>query len=808
MEVYIDIEFPLSVGRYSEKGGTLSSEQYLPYILSIGNLSLNIGDDHSFEVSNVPIVFDDIDNHFRNKFADDIDKNIQGSLVKFYQLNGTKITTLKIWDYQFLDRKFQINCTNKIGELWNDFTEKITFEEFPNTSSVDSVGQVIPDVYGEMATTAGGMIKGWQVEANKYLVNATVIGGSTLDAAYLEDGTDITGDCVLSATADGLRTTVTYNLTNPDSIICDITIGAFRANNVQDVLEANLNKWVGFNSGNYTANAALDTLLDGASYNNQFRGFANYVSKTGNELLKEFCDSYNVDWITNSDNEVEIKFIDINNLTANYTIQDNKAKEFSYTSNTDPEDYANKILSQGNYYYSTGVFNKQFEFDEFESQSVNGIRPVNLDAKFLKTDENIVWTAKYYAMFNKNPRQRAYTQMNTDDWFVEALEVGDLIEFKHPNDRLKGLTNILYQIKKVNINFQGSIVDLELWDIDYLKDIDTDVNLLIQPNINDGYLDYFDMSMTMDGTGNHVLNPALSIENSSTQVVFGDSSAHAWGSRRITSPDSVSWDIFGGTTNSTLSAYIFPIDWSNTFSDFQPIFHHWFDVNNSWRFGFESAGGGAGSTGKIQYLVRSGGADIDVATGATINPINNWIHVALCRVGLPVDRVGLYVNGVQDAYDLLSGAFATDGKLYIFGNNQNSTYLQGYVAEAFLTNNNFYGANPDAGLTDTITPHWSPLTQSADLKTMQVYNPRLGDELKRGRTYRIKWNIPGMVVNVTLVTTAGAFVKNLALGLSNQSYYDWTVDPAETIIDRKILVTLSGIAGTKFDHSDIFSVIA
>ncbi len=805
MEVYVEIDFPLSIGRYGMKGSTISNQQYLPYILSIGNLSLNIGDDHSFEVSNVPILFDDIDGHFRDRFASDIDKNIQGSLVKLYQSGGTKIATLKIWDYQFLDKKFQINCTNKIGELWNDFTEKITFEEFPNTSSANSVGQVIPDCYGEMATTSGGMIKGWQVEANKYLVNATVIGGSTLDAAYLEDGTDITGGCVLSTTADGLRTTVTYSATNPHAIICDITIGGYSGNDVQDVLEANLNKWVGFNSGNYTPKAGLNTFLDGANYNSHFLGYANYSAKTGEELLKHFCYSYNVDWITNSDNEVEIKWVDINNLTADYTIQDNKAKEFPYSSSTDPEDYANKILSQGNYYYNAGAYNKQFEFNEFESQSVYGIRPINIEAKFLKTDEDIVWTAKYYAMFNKNPRQRAYTQMNIDDWFGNSLEVGDLIDFKHPNDRLKGSADILYQIRKVNINFTSNIVDLELWDIDYLKNIDTDINLLIQSNAGNDYLDFFDMSMRMDGDGNHVLNPALSISNQNTQVLFQRSSIYAWGSRRMTTPNATEWDIVNSlANNATISIYLYVHDLSSTYTDAQNIVSHIQDNNNKWAFRLQTAGVGAGSNGKPQFFVSSGGVvDFTMVSNSALST-GQWYHVAFCKSG---SDMGLYIDGTQTAYTSLGTARNFNGLLYLFGDTVSSTtpFLQAYVSEFFLTNNNFYSATPVVGLADTITPFYQPLTQQADNKTLQVYNPRLSDTWTIGNTYRIKWNVPGLNVTIELWDSAGsggAWVADIAT-VQNKQYYDWdTTGAAANNRTIKVYDTDGNIS----DWSDVFTL--
>ena len=775
MEVYVKIEFPTEVCRYGTKSATVNSEQYISRILSVSDLSLNIGDDHSFEISNIDIVFDDIDNHFRNKFSDAINKDIQGSRVIFYNSSGTKLTTLKIWSYIFLpNSRFSITCTNKFGELTNDFTEKITFEEFPSTSSVDSVGEVIPDCYGEMAAaSAGGTVKCWQVEANKYLINSTVVAGSSIDAAYLEDGTDITASCVLSTTADGLRQVVNYSVTNPHFIVCDFTIGTYKSNNVQNVLAANLAKWVTFNSGNYTPNAALDTFFGGWGANSSFRYYANTAEKTGEELLKDFCDSHNVDWITNSDNEIEIKYIDINNLTSSYSIQDNKASEMPFSSSVDPEEYANKILMQGHFNDYTQSYQKQFEFNEFQSQSMYGIKPANISAKFLKVDELIVWASKYYAMFNKNPRQRAFTSMHIDDYFGNGLEPGDLIDFAHPDDRLKGGSSILYQIRKVSISFEGNMVNLELWDIDYLKNINTEINLLVQPNVSNNYLDYYDMSMTLDGNGNHILAPQLSILNSNTQVLFGNASCYAWGFRRITTPNHVNWDIVNSTTESaTLSCYLYVNDLGNTYTYAQPIFEHYQNDNNRWGLQLQ-ANGVLGSTGKLQFFITSGGVPIINIAGTTALATGQWYHVAMCK---NASDIGIYINGVQEAYATLANPYNFTGLLYLFGNNARTTpaYLQAYVAEAFLSNDNFYSAAPVVGVTDVVTPFWQPLTQEATNKTLTTYNPRTGDTWTIGNIYRVKWNVPGLNTVIELWDSSGAggaWVADLGTA-TNKQYID------------------------------------
>ena len=803
MDVYVKIEFPTAVEYYSKEGGTLSGKQYLPYILNLSNLSLNMGDDHSFEISNITILFDDISDHFRGKLADDIDKYMKGSPVILYQSDGTKITTLKIADYKLLpDSKFEITCTNKIGELWNDFTEKITLEEFP-AAPTDSVNQVIPQCYGEMEAGGGtgGTIKAWQVEANKYLVNDLSVA-STLTAAYLSDGTDITASCAMTTCSNGTREAVSYSLTDPDYIIVDYEVTGYKSGDPQDALEDILNKFVTFNSGNYTSSSDLEDFLENSGlYKTYFRYYGITEPKTGADVLKEFCDSFNVDWIINSDNEVEIKWVDNTDLTADLTIQQASAEEFPFRSEIDPEEYASQVIMSGHYNAYAGTYQKQYILEDDESTSLNGMRPVNINTPWIKTDESIVWSAKYYLMYNKQPRLRAWTSMYLDDWFTAGLEPGDLIEFSHEDDRLSGSgAVILYQIRKVSLDFTNNIVNLELWDIDYLKDINTEINLLIQSNYADEYLEFYDSSMRQDGDGSHILAPQLSVTHQDTQVLFGRTSVYNWGFRRITTPNASEWDIINTTGNSTISAYIYPHDLSSAYSDGQVIFQHYENSSNYWALVLQSAGAGSGSNGKLQFYVWSGGVLTENAVSTTALSTGQWYHVALCNVG---GSVGLYINGTQEAFRSLAGSYDFDGTLYIFGSNQTTQYLQAYVSEAFISNDNFYGAAPVIGVTDTITPYWQPLTMKADNKILETYNPRAGDVWTAGGIYRVKWNVPGLNSVIELWTSLGSGGAKIAdLGTAvNKQYFD--VDTTGwAAVDRTIKVHSENLS----DWSGVFTV--
>jgi hypothetical protein len=115
----------------------------------------------------------------------------------------------------------------------------------------------------------------------------------------------------------------------------------------------------------------------------------------------------------------------------------------------------------------------------------------------------------------------------------------------------------------------------------------------------------------------------------------------------------------------------------------------------------------------LQYRVVSGASTIVTLAGGEVAD-TNWHHCALIKVD---DEYGLYLDGVQTAYlsDADTDTFA--GVLRIGALNA-SNYLDGYVDEIHITDDNYFGAAPNVGLTDTITVPTGPYGEDSNSYTL------------------------------------------------------------------------------------------
>ena len=108
----------------------------------------------------------------------------------------------------------------------------------------------------------------------------------------------------------------------------------------------------------------------------------------------------------------------------------------------------------------------------------------------------------------------------------------------------------------------------------------------------------------------------------------------------------------------------------------------------------------ADATGFVELRIRTGGiARVLPQTAAGIITTGNWYDYAIVR---KAGNVGIYINGTLLAHDTQASNYTIDGALNI-GQNGNGMYFDGRIQEVYMGKNNIFGADPDAGLTDTIT---------------------------------------------------------------------------------------------------------
>lgn len=122
----------------------------------------------------------------------------------------------------------------------------------------------------------------------------------------------------------------------------------------------------------------------------------------------------------------------------------------------------------------------------------------------------------------------------------------------------------------------------------------------------------------------------------------------------------------------------------------ETIVCHYEDGSNFWALDHVDGSG-------LRFRIVSGGVDIvSIIGGETTDTL--WHHIALVKVG---NDYGIYLDGSQVAFVSDSDLDTFTGSL-ILGNLSGSNYLDGYIDEFRIRNDNFFDASPVVGLTDTI----------------------------------------------------------------------------------------------------------
>jgi len=156
-------------------------------------------------------------------------------------------------------------------------------------------------------------------------------------------------------------------------------------------------------------------------------------------------------------------------------------------------------------------------------------------------------------------------------------------------------------------------------------------------------------------------------------------------------PDSSDWDIFENTVDDwTIEFFSRFINSSNE----HYILSQEQDGNNRWIIEYFA--------GAIYLVLVVGGSIVLNINGGSI-PTNTYAHVVVIKKG---NKYGIYVDGIQVAYGTTSSTITLAAPLTV-GRRPDapsgSQYLHGYLDELRIVKTNTLNADPNAGLTDTIT---------------------------------------------------------------------------------------------------------
>lgn len=136
----------------------------------------------------------------------------------------------------------------------------------------------------------------------------------------------------------------------------------------------------------------------------------------------------------------------------------------------------------------------------------------------------------------------------------------------------------------------------------------------------------------------------------------------------------------------------------NQLNDYQRIFAHTREASGGTYIVIDHNG-----SGNLFALFKNTGTNLGSISVGKIED-NDWHHVALIRVA---SEIGMYVDGIQLGYLNIASAITTLNTKDMELGNSTETNLGGnnadfWLEELRIQKSNYFGASPDAGLTDSI----------------------------------------------------------------------------------------------------------
>lgn len=724
MNVGFDFDFPRGLEFYSLDPFTFSGNSYIPRIANLSSLRLAIGENHNFEVSNMEVVFQDQDGHFKAMMTDPYNKYFLGRNVTLRKQDGTAIRLFYIENgYPGKGSEgtdiFTFVLSDQVNELNQNIIETIDENYFPNAEYNTAYGQVIPRIYrNNELLSETTMIKCWHVNkthgTTDYIASSKEINVIT----RVEDsgGSDRTGIASIQI-EDGLYY---IKLSNPiDGEYVLLNAQPTTIDTPYEVIADLMNHYFINFGGDSFSDEALETWLDKNDYRQYF---AIGEQMTGVELLKAICDSFQLDWHVNGDRKIVFTWIDPNDLTPDKTYLEAEISNFKID-RIDPELMANRFICYFGYNNKVGSYEQVHVFDFEKNQDKYGIFEKELYLRFLDTWSDIhitrpigPWkTVKKHFWTSKYPKIIARAEIR-DDLIIDYYP-GDMISFEHENALNAG--ERLYQIRSIDYDFMNDAAYIILWDCEYLNNLRSADKLLIHSDteanssINlDSAVDGWHYPYIEGGTV-HRINAALF---GNTSMYFSDkylkwlldiSTNESFDMASVTNFTCDFWCKFAILPISSDDCMLAAYNSGDATNDYWEI-----EIDNGYRVKFNYVDGGA--------------SIIALTSTATIN--TDWHHYAICKVG---SDIGVYLDGTQILYTNISVS-SINADAFILGKNPNlGNWGTINLDEVHVSHDNFFAAAPAAGLTDVIIPMNEPYNdesvnmESDNARLLENYYPRL-----------------------------------------------------------------------------------
>jgi len=709
MPTYATISYTTQAIIYSDIADTANG--VVGGLLGVSDIGYNINIDRTIENTAFSFSLDNTANQISVILAG-VDKNIVGRpvLIQYSDSLFANRKTIGNGIIRSIQRSdsaaITFACDRNSLALADDLGTLISKTDFP-LACEDALGQYMAfPVYGKISENTSlqktenntGQIKCWRIDTNIFLVG--ILGGAskTLELAYDKDFVDITATSTLGV---GTYNSVDYDIithTSTDAYIfcslsCDANLvrairwytkgGSYFFNNVEGTYYTIWNNLF-INSGYVNSNIAILCQKEIKNIDH-ITSLCQTFDLWACPLLLEDINPYF--YLHLEKNEYLITGDYAPDLTLNYS------QIANYQNWIDFENVYDEIKRCYWYMWRNDFFNR-LPSDTLLTSDWDATRG-NCDLRYVYDDQIAQKLAMRHLFFNNKPK----FYCSFDVPFSEANYIdtcGKLIKLNYPLGFFPNTDRIL-QIMRMTYSPDYATINFECLDRTFIVSKMKDIKLLIQSNTTDNNTTFYDFSPT----GEHAITPVSNVIHDTAATKYGSTSIYYPGyvnpvMSYLSTPASADWEIFL-QTNATVSFWVkFAVA-----TGMQMIIFDYADSTNWWQI--ERL-----ANNKVRFCGRNTAGYFLVLDSGTTIADTNWHHVACVKVGA---LHGIYIDGVQVAYVSMASSITIDGTLYIGHHPVAATVdLNGWLDEIMFSHDNFYGASPNVGLTNTITVPTKKLT--------------------------------------------------------------------------------------------------
>ncbi len=671
-ELLIDIHFPNKI-EYVKTGASATYVDGTTYDGAIENVSpIHFDFSQRFRGSTREIVLSDPRINGVQKYKQYGNEYLENCLVVFRAEDLSVVDIQKITSWGTGDDTFHLECSNNHGKFTEDCTVKIDESTFPNAPQ-DNIGKTIPYFEGEFKK-----VKAYRFDQNKYALycmpNSTNI---TLTKVLTPELTDVTSSCTKNDATS--LTYIEYSATEEEYLICEVEAATYNQNAYE-----RLNTFFDNFASEYRIAYDADTkkFFDKKDFKPNF-GLLNNESLS--DVVAAFCESFSVGYYmsvneTTGNWEIHIVYSDLDTInTADiYFIECEVSISQSFM-----------FLPQlaQNYVYAKYAIDddesKELIYVDRDSVAATGEFQQNakIDFGFVRDSYQAEICAKETVLQKYEPTAGNRIQTHTLTPAILALRPYSTVILKHPD---QSKDEKLYRITSISFDFLRDMADIELEDIDYFQELQTNCKLLLKSNEPAGSRRFLNYAPSW----NTKVNAFSQIAYNNTKVKFNESAIEFDGIDQYLVLNYSDYFEFAGAEDFVCYAWV---NFDNVTTK-QNILTLYKDDNNYYRLLLNASGQLKAALMKNSIL------EFETLSNTTLTA-DTWYFVTFARIS---GKIAIYVNGIQCAFqDYPTYTKLYSGNLYIGQRGDNQNFLDASVDEIVICKKNLGGLAPKSDLSDT-----------------------------------------------------------------------------------------------------------